>query len=119
MTDGRITMRDAAKWRRTDEQITELARQYVTREVLVTNDVDTINSAFYMLLAFLSFTEAAAKQVGALIGFLSQVVPGRAMNGYPIFVQMGFLHVDDLPRFKAEVARMNAALGIVEQAEHG
>lgn len=110
MSSSKITKATTEGWRRTPEQITTLARESVTGQCLVTDDPDAIRCAFYMVLAFLTFTEPARKQVGALIGYNNEAVPGRAMNGYPIYCSVGFLHRDDVEAFNAEVARMMEAL---------
>lgn len=114
-TSGQVTARHVK--RRSPEEITKLAREYITGQVMVTNNPRIIESAFYMILAFVNMTKAATEKVGALIGDNSSVVPGRAMNGYPIYLSVGFLHKADIPAFDAEMERMRKALGYPEKEE--
>lgn len=108
---ARLTVRDAAKWKRTDEQITDLARRILMREVMVTNDPRHIECGFAMMLMMVSITKAATTKVGALIGEYAETT-GMAMNGVPIFTSLGFVHIDDMPWLFAEMDRMAEALGI-------
>lgn len=110
MTDAKRITADQIK-RKTAQEIRELAADIVQRKVFVTNDPDAIRCAFYVILAFISFTKAAVPKVGALIGDMSETLD-RSMNGYPIFTTVGFLHVEDLEALNVEVDRMYAALGV-------
>lgn len=96
--------------RRTKTEIRDLARQIVTREVLVTDQPHVIQSAFYLILAFTTLTKRQSDAVGAVIGFYSDVVPGRGMNGYPIFTSVAFLHRNDVDALNAEVDQMRQAI---------
>lgn len=107
-----MTARDLDRMKRKPEDVTALARDALLGKILVTADKNAIKSAFYMMLALTEMTEAASRRIGALIGYYEDAVPGRAMNGYPIFTSMGFLHKADVDFYDAEMARLRLALGL-------
>lgn len=113
----RVTVSTLDKRRRTPAQITELARLHITGRALVTNDPDVLHNAFFMILAFISIDPDAAPHIGAVIGYYDNAVTGRAMNGYPIFTGMDFVHADDLTAFLNEIDRMNKALSHPTESE--
>lgn len=104
-----MTARDIK--RKPPEEVTALARDVLLGRKMVLADAHAVRSAFYMVLAFISMTEAATKLVGGLIGDLSETVPGRGMNGYPIFLSVGFLHKADAAFYDAELTRLMEAIG--------
>jgi hypothetical protein len=112
-----ITADHLDRRRRDAEQVSALARDIVTNRALVTANTHVIRNAFYMILAFLDFAPDAIPKIGALIGYYDNVVPTRAMNGYPIFTSLDFVHADDVPRLNAEIDRMQAALGITPKGK--
>lgn len=99
--------------RRSPKEITELAREVVLGQRLVTNDPDALQYGFSLLLMGMKIPRSVADQIGAVIGNMDSVLP-RSLNGWPMFTSCGFLHVEDVPAFNDEIDRMRAALGIVE-----
>lgn len=76
----------------------------------MTTNERVMASAFYMMAALMDWSMVDTSKVGALIGYMDSVVPGRAMNGYPIFTSMGFLHVDDVETYDRHLTQMHEAL---------
>ena len=102
--------------RRSPEEITELARKHLMREVLVTADEHVIKSAFYIMVFMMTLSPAAIDKIGAFIGDMGQTVPRMGANGYPVFLSCAFLHKADVPAYDAEVDRMLAAMGTPRRA---
>lgn len=94
-----------------DEKITELARDIVTNRVFCTNDEHAVKCAFYMVLMFVKPSQMPPN-VGAFYAPYGESVPGRAMNGYPIFYSIGFVPKESLPALTAKIDELYAALGI-------
>ena len=106
----RVTVSTVERRRRTPAEITELARKQVTGRALITDDPDVLDSAFFMVLAFMTFEPDVIPLIGAFIGYYDNAVSGMGMNGYPIFTGIDFVHTDDLPNLVAEIRRMKEAL---------
>lgn len=96
--------------RRTTAELRTLARQTLQREVMVTDDPHAVRCAFYIMTSLMSWSNVDTDKIGAFIGYMDAVVPGRGMNGYPIFLSMGLLHVDDVDEFNAQMDQMREAL---------
>ncbi len=110
----RITVRQIK--RRTPQEVTELARDVITRRKMVTDDPEAIRCAFLIMMTLMPpLTEAASKAVAAFIGDYSEIT-GQTLNGYPMFTSIGFLHRLDVGAYNSEIRRMKEALGI-EAAE--
>lgn len=110
--DVPLTVADIDQRRRTPEEITDLARDVVTRRKMVTNKPQVIENAFSLVFAVITIEAAAAQRIGALVGDYGEVVPRMGRNGYPLFLSVGFVHIDDVPALQAELDRMYAALGV-------
>lgn len=94
--------------RKTPEEITTLARQDILGEAEVVNDAEGIRCGFMLFVGGFKDIENA-DDVGALIGY--DRLP-RTLNGRSMFMQMGFLHKDDIEPLIAEMTRMREALGL-------
>lgn len=96
--------------RRSTADLRTLARQTLQREVMVTDDPQAVRCAFYIMTSLMSWSHVDTDQIGAFIGYMDAIVPGRGMNGYPIFLSMGLLHKDDVDEFNAHIEQMQEAL---------
>jgi len=97
-------------WRQTPERLREMAREYVTGQAIITAEERVIRSAFYIMTTFMDWSTVDPSKVGAFYGPRDNTVPGRGMNGYPIFLSMTLIHVDDVPILDAHLEQMRAAL---------
>lgn len=82
----------------------QIAREHVLSERIffLAND-RRARDAFFMILPFCHLTEAQVRKVGGLIGDTRNVVPGRGVNGMPIFTSVRFVHVNDVPYIIKEI----------------
>lgn len=95
--------------RQDEARLKDLARDNVTGRVFIANTEHAIKAAFYMMTALMPPVENP-EDAGAFVGFMDQVVPGRSMNGYPIFTSMLVIHKDDLPLLMNYIEQMEKAL---------
>lgn len=113
-TDDRplFTLADTENWRKTPEEITELARDIVTNVVYITTGHQDIGMQF-MVLMFVNWDgEEPLKKIGALYEEYGKANP-MGVNGLPTFFSCRFVHVDDMDFLRTEVERLETALGIV------
>lgn len=110
---ARVTVRDVVC--KPDAEITKLARQAILGEVHfgIAEDPTSITYSFGLILLGTTFTKAALGKIGILYGTPMQ--GAYYCNGNPLCGDMGWLHKDDTPRLRAEIARMQEALGMVDE----
>lgn len=96
--------------RRTPEELTALARQYVQHEIYIGGTNDDLAMVF-MPLALGGLAGWDLEKIGLVFEEISKAGP-RSINGRPCFFSCQFLHIDDLEPFTAEVKRMAEALGL-------
>lgn len=87
-----------------------MARDWVTGQAVITSDEQEIRSAFYVMTAMLDWSTVDVDNVGAFYGPMDSTIPGRAMNGLPIFTSMRLVHLADMPALRRHVKQMRAAL---------
>lgn len=99
------------------EGLTALARGIVTNTIFCANDEHVIECAFGMFLMLASGKiDFDLTQCGALYADMKDRLE-MSMNGYPIFFQASFLHIEDLKPLMDEIDRMCEALGIPKPEE--
>jgi hypothetical protein len=96
--------------RRSAADLRTLARQCIQGHALITDDPHAVRCAFYIMTSFMDWSKVDTDKIGAFIGYMDAVVPGRGMNGYPIFLSMGLLHKDDVDEYNAHLDQMRKAL---------
>jgi hypothetical protein len=97
--------------RLTKEELHALARRIVRGEVFVTNDTKTLESAFGMMLLFMSVKwRLDPKTFGGMYAPFSAEIHGRAFNGCPIFTSVSILHRKDAPLLYDRIAELEARL---------
>ena len=97
-------------WRRDTAALRKLAREVIQGLAMVTDQEREIKTAFMMMTLFVDWSTIKTDKIGAFIGYVDDAVRGRAINGYPIFTSMGFLHIDDVDEFNRHIEQMQAAL---------
>jgi hypothetical protein len=97
-------------WRRDTAALRTLAREVVQGLAMVTDRERDIKNAFMMMTLLVRWSEVETDKIGAFIGYVDEAVKGRAINGYPIFYSMGFLHADDVDEYNAHLTQMQEAL---------
>lgn len=101
----------------TDEQVGELARDIVTNRVYVAWDEAAIHNSFGPMLALAhDAIKPIADKIGLVFEEYSKAMP-MACNGYPTFLSIKFVHIDNVPALLSEVQRMAEALGLTEPAD--
>lgn len=96
---------------RLDEaEIKDLARRIVTNVTWITNDPEAMQMAFGLVVGLMNWSDYDVTKVGGIYEDLAKALP-RSINGFPMFTSAHLLHVDDLGAVKAEVERMEEALG--------
>jgi hypothetical protein len=83
------------------EELRALAVREYQGEVLVTDDPHIAELSFKLMLSFGALSNVRnIDDIGALIGYMNHTLP-MGVNGWPIFLRMGFLHKDDRDAFQA------------------
>ena len=81
--------------RLTPELINEMAWECSSRQAILANQGDALRLPFMLMLALMGPDEYDFSEVFALYGHVQDSVPGRAINGYPIFTAARFLNKED------------------------
>lgn len=95
----------------TDDEVKTLARRYVTKEIFVTNNPESLRTAFGAIIMFSNWNEEFVEQIGALWEEYSKAGP-RSINGLPFFTSCHILPAANLQQFIDYVAEMYEALGV-------
>lgn len=93
----------------TDEELTDLARRYVTREIWISGNVD------HWMILRLAEPEQIPENLGLCWQEMSKASP-MALNGQPIFLSCHLIAIEDCERLETEVKRMLEALRITADA---
>jgi hypothetical protein len=92
------------------EKTNRIARELVTGQGFIATGRPEID-AFQMMLSLMTLPLAVAEQIGAVYAEPgTATVPGRAWNGYPIFLAARLIHRDDVPPLLAEWRRLRDLL---------
>lgn len=97
--------------RLTPQEVHEVARRVVTNQGLLTNQSRALRSAFMLLLSLTDWSAFDVATIGAFYGDLGDVIPGRTLNGFPMFHTLRLIHTDDVSLLTAEIKRLTEALG--------
>ncbi len=101
--------------RMTPEAITDMARKCVTGQGFVANEPEAVRSAFMMSMLF-DWSDTNKDDVGAFYGDMKDSAP-MGCNGYPVFLAFTVVHTEDVPLVRAEIERMEAALGVKKEGQ--
>ena len=98
------------------EFLSQLAKDIATNLVFVDryireHDVTVLGMVFLPIAmgAFADWSEEETKQIGLIYEYYKEAGP-REINGYPIFMSMGVLGVEDAQTVLAKVVKANEAL---------
>lgn len=95
-------------------EVVALARGIVTNQIFFTNTEEGIKNSFGMLITFGAFADWEESELMKFAGAYAPIDTAmpRAINGWPMFMQMKCLHVDNSDELFDEIARMEDALGL-------
>lgn len=91
-------------------EIRRIASLILREKYFVAKNAEEVRVAFGLILAGVIFAPEALELIGALGGPTSG--RGLCVNGTPILEEMHILHKDDIEPLRAEVRRMEEALGL-------
>jgi hypothetical protein len=92
------------------EKTNRIARELVTGQGFIATGRPELY-AFEMMLSLMALPPGLIEQIGAVYADPgATTVPGRAWNGYPIFLAARLIHRDDVPPLLAEWRRLRDLL---------
>jgi hypothetical protein len=97
--------------RKTRQELDELAQQVVRGEIYIALDKEMLNLSFGWIFGMMDppMSKSGIESIGAVYEEYSKAMP-RAINGYPMFSSMRFVHTDDVERLGTMIDRKQRAL---------
>lgn len=97
--------------RLTPEELNDLAADIVRGKTYIANKPDALRYSFGFLISLVDAPDEYWQNVGACYADWAEALP-RGINGYPMFMTMRVLHIDDLDPLLEKVDAKHEALEV-------